>query len=376
MSLTASGMTNPIPLGGGGATMQPLAGYPKGSGTVSVKATIKPAAPVQTVNLQSLAGGAALGKIVTVYVDNSGGPIPVTLTMADTTQVIAVPAFTQGYYPALTNGLVFNVSAPLVGVFGNPVTVPIQCLNFEVRPQSAGPLLPVANGGTAQAIGTPPWATWTGAVPSDPVNGPLLYTALELDMTPMAGNLSVSGTAVDGSIWTASQLPLQKSEIIIPATASGSTASAAIITPYGTTVASSVNARWRVQPSGEQPSHSVPLYMPWTPYSYTSMATGNTTVNFLAPSASYGVYIDKISLAASGWSVGWNFLLLDESNAAQNFLEVAFPSGSVIWQEDIGYTSYRRGNGGISFQIQNSGAAAGVLTVNIRGSLIAASQQG
>ena len=372
----SAGLTNPVPLGSGGYTALPLRGYGKANSTVSVGCKISPANPVQTVNLQSLAGGAALGSIVTVYIDNSDGPIPVSLVMADTGQTIDVPAYTQGYYAALTNGLVFNATAPLIGVFANPISFRVQCLNFAVPPQAQGPLLPSANAGVAQAIGTPPWATWTSTVPSDPTLGPLLFTALELDMTPMAGNLSVSGTAIDGSIWTASQLPLQKGEIAIPATASGSAVSAAIITPYGTTVANSVKGRWRVQASGEQPSYSVPLYMPWTPYSYTALATGPTTVNFLAPSASYGVYIDKIDLTANGWSVPWQFLLIDESNAPTTVLETAFPAGNVIWQEDVGYCSYRRGNGGISFQIQNSGAGAGVLAVNIRGSLIAASQQG
>ncbi len=371
-----AGLTNPTPLGSGGYTALPLRGYGAKNSTVAVACKISPAKAVQTVNLQSLAGGAALGSIVTVFVDNSDGPIPVTLTMADTGQVIDVPAFTQGYFPALTNGLVFNASAPLIGVFGNPIAFGVQCLNFAVPPQQQGPLLPTANAGVAQAIGTPPWATWASTVPDDPVNGPLLFTALELDMTPMAGNLAVSGIAIDGSIWTASQLPLQKGEIAIPATASGSAVSAAIITPYGTTVANSVKARWRVQASGEQPSYSVPLYMPWTPYSYTAMVTGPTTVNFLAPGAGYGVYIDKIDVTANGWSVGWQFLLIDESNGPTTVLETAFPAGNVIWQEDVGYCSFKRGNGGISFQVQNSGAAAGVLAVNIRGSLIAASQQG
>ncbi len=371
-----SGLTLPTPFGAGGFTAQPLRGYSPKSSVVPVTVKLSPGKPVQTVNLQSLAGGAALGNIVTLYVDNSDGPIPVSLIMADTGQTIDVPAFTQGYYPALTNGLVFNATAPLIGVFGAQVSFQVQCLNFAVPPQQQGPLLPSANAGVQQSIGTPPWATWASIVPSDPTLGPLLFTALELDMTPMAGNLSVRGTAIDGSIWTASQLPLQKGEIAIPATASGSAVSASIITPYGTTVQHSIAARWRVQPSGEQPSYSVPLYMPWTPYSYTAMVTGPTTVNFLSPSASYGVYIDKIDLSANGWSVAWQFLLIDESNSATTVLETAFPSGNVIWQEDVGYCSYGRGGGGISFEIQNAGAAAGVLAVNIRGSLIAASQQG
>ncbi len=368
--------TGPMPFGAQSSLT--LAGYsPAGTSKVSpVKVKLTPANGAQTVNLTALPGGNQIGSLVTVYVDNSAGPVPVQLSYPDTGMVTVVPAFSQGFFPALTAGLVFVVSAPLIGVLNQAFGVTVQALNFAVPQASYGPFLPNENAGVLLPIGTAGgWQTLAGTAPFD-AGAARLFQSLEIDSSSYGAQVAISGTSIDGGAWTVTQLPLQRGELVIPPTASGTAISTTATLPLGGNTTAIIPTRWRVQAIGEQTSYGLPLYMPWLPFSYTSMAAGLTTQGAFPAEAGFGVYLDKISVTASGWSSQFNVTVQDTGYASPyTLLEETFPSGNVTFGESLGYLSYKR-NAAINIVIQNASAATGVLVISMRGALIAASQNG
>ncbi len=331
----------------------------------------------QVVNFTAQ-GSQALGQLATVYVDNSAGPVPVSVTFPDTGLSFDVPAWQQGYFPALTTGQILTVAAPLVAVLDHPFPVSVIGLSFQVPQQAYGPFLPNQNAGVAYAVGTSAgWQVWDGAAPDGASSAPMLYSALEVDCTKIAARIEISGTAVDGSAWTITQLPLVKSEFVIPATASGSAIVATAAIPLGGNTTATVPTRWRVQPCGESPAYGVPLYMPWSNVIESSMPSGASTVTIF-PADPDGAFLDMLMVTAQGWSASFNLNLYDSGLGAapgQLIWTGSFPNGNVSAQVNLGYVSYAR-NAAINLVINNAAAATGALTIGVRGSIIDASQNG
>lgn len=354
-----------------------LKGYSSsGSSRVaSASVTLTPGKGAQVVNLTGLSAS-PLGSIVTLYVDNSTGPVPVEIVYPDTGMTTVVPAYSQGMYPALTSGLIITVSAPLIGVLGQAFMVDVQATNFPLPQAGYGPFLPNENSGVLASVGNAAgWQTFNGTVPLDG-GAARLFTALEIDHSGYAGQLSIAGTSIDGGAWTVAQMPLQRGEFAVAATASATPIIATASIPLGGNTTALIPIRWRVQPSGGAPSYTTPLYMPWLPFSWTSLPAGTTIQGAFPAAAGSGVYLDKISITASGWSSQFNVLISDAGYpGGHTIFEETFPSGNVTYGNDLGYVSYVR-DAAINIEIGNAGAATGTLLISLRGALLPASQNG
>lgn len=362
----------------GSANAFTLLGYNNNGSTKVAPAVgvLTPSNGAQVVNLQALPGGNQLGAIVTLFIDNSGGAVPVTVTFPDTGQVIEAPAYSQGYYPALTAGLVFTVAAPLIGVLNGDVGYKIQVANFAIPPSSYGPFYPDENAGVLQSVGTSGgWNTFVANVPEiDGVQA--IFDSLEVDSTNWGGQLALASVSIDGSPWQIQQLPLQKSEFYIPPTASGTPFTATATLPGGQATTKILPLRWRVAPIGESVTYNVPLYMPWISNTFTSMSTGATSTTVLpSVGSSDGFYVDLCSITWANWSQNFTFALADDSYGFGPIFEGSFPTGSGNYQFNAGYVAFQT-NAPLSFLITNAGAATGSLSVNVRATYIQAAQYG
>jgi hypothetical protein len=340
---------------------------------VPVSVTLTPTAGAKTVNLTALPDGNSIGSIASVYVDNSANGIPVALQFSDTSQNITVGAYTQGYFAVTSAVPIFVVTAPLIGVLGNPLTVDVQVCNFPLTPAVSSGLIPDANAGVSQSVGNAAgWNSYSGTVPGTAA----LYSALDVDSSAFGGTITISGTAIDGTAWTVQQQPLQNGEFVIPATAAGTPFTATATIPLGGTTPALIPIRWRIVPTGRKPSYNVPLYMPWTTQSWTSLPAGLTSVALFPALAGNGVYIDKISVTAAGWSAAFGVTIGDSGYpGGYNVFSATFPAGNVAYGNDIGYVSYAR-DAAVNIQVTNAAAATGGLVVSLRGSYVAASQSG
>lgn len=363
----------PNPLGATNATT--LLPYDKSgkAKVVPVKFSLTPAAGVQSINLTSLPNGNAIGSIASVYVDNSANGIPIELQFGDTGQDIEVGAYSQGWFNVTSAVPIFNVTAPLIGVLNATVAGTIQACNFPVTPSLTGPLLPNQNAGVLGSAGNPAgWQTYNGTVPGSAA----LYSSLAIDCSALGATITIAGTSIDGHTWTVQQQPLQNGEFVIPATAAGTPFTAIASVPLGGNTPAIVPMRWRVAPAGQKPSYNVPLYMPWTSLSWTSLPSGLTTATILPAEAGNGQYIDKISITASGWSSAFSVSIGDAGYpGGYDLFQATFPAGNVAYGNDLGYVSYAR-DAAITVQVTNAAAATGGLVIAVRGAYLAASQSG
>lgn len=362
----------------GSANAFTLLGYNNNGSTKAASATgvLTPSNGAQVVNLQALPGGNQLGAIVTLFIDNSGGAVPVIVTFPDTGQVIEAPAYSQGYYPALTAGLVFTVAAPLIGVLNGDVGYNIQVANFAIPPSSYGPFYPDENAGVLQSAGiSGGWITYSGTVPE--IGGKqAIFDSLEVDSTNFGAQFALASVSIDGSPWQINQLPLQKSEFYIPPTSSGTSYTATATLPGGGDTTRLIPLRWRVAPIGESVAYNVPLYMPWITNTFTSMGSGTTSTTVLpAIGTSDGFYVDLCSITWANWSQNFTFSLIDSSYTSAPIFEGSFPTGSGNYQFNLGYVAYKT-NAPLTFAITNAGAATGSLSVNVRATYVQASQGG
>lgn len=109
-----------------------------------------------SINLQSGANAQPIAQILMIYVDNELNSQDVTVGFPDTLQYIGVPAFTTGYYPVLTGGMLCTVyngtsgkipvtSASQVSVifcdFAIPGFLSQETLDITVN-SSTGPVIP------------------------------------------------------------------------------------------------------------------------------------------------------------------------------------------------------------------------------------------
>jgi hypothetical protein len=369
-----SGVPGRTPIGAMNAFT--LLGYDN-SGTskvVPATVTLTPSNGAQVVNLQNLGGGNQLGAIVTVYVDNSNGPVPVTIVYPDTGMQTIVPAYSQGFWPALTAGLVMTVAAPLIAVVSDTITVNIQAANFAIPQAAYGPFYPNSNAGVPQSVGNPSgWNAESTNVPS--YNGEnLIFNSLTVNNLSFAGNTAVNSTGLNGQGWEVSQLQLTSSEFIIPPTVSGTPMLVTVSIPDGGTTTALIPLDWRVAPIGAQTVYNVPLYGGWTSATFSSLASGNNESTVFAAAVGFGFYVDMVQVTAVGWSSAYSVELIDAGNS-YNLWTGSFGNGNTQFSSDVGYVAYERDQP-LTLNVNCASAATGTLTVSVRGQLLTASQNG
>lgn len=343
----------------------PQPGMGPGARAVPAVAKLSPADLVGCiVNCQLMPSGQQLDRIAALFIDNTAGPVPLTVAFNDTEMTIDVPAWSQGWFQPVTGAKQFVVSAPLLALVPAAWSVPLQVCNF-VPPALPliGPVPPDANAGTAISLGTTGgWSSFAFTVPGSG----LIYSALELDASQYGAPVTVQGPDITGVAWTVTQQAFTRSELAIPPTAAGAAATAFTARPNGVNpdTTALIPARFRVLPSGEAVSRSLPASMASYAFAWTSLAAGNNDQTLTIP-AGFGAFSASVSIYTVSLGETVTAQLIDTSSGSDvTFWEAPLPAATLQFQDIVGHTSSDRG-GTIIGRIIAGAADAGPMNLNL-----------
>jgi hypothetical protein len=346
----------------------PVAGYGSGYRVVPVLSLVLSAAVgAATVNLQQMPSGQQISNITTIYVDNSNGAVGIVLTFPDTAMQVDIPAFTQGFFPVMTGGLVFDVSAPLVGVLGGTVSPVLQVLNFAVPPTSLT-VPPDDNAGVVENV-----LFVVIPIPFHVPGSGLIFTSLEVDNSSFPYPVTISSIDINGNAWRQSTPAFTKQETPIPPTAAGTIASGIAPAPPAGVV---VETRWRVFPAGDSTSTTLPATFQSTSLSFVAL-TGGTDEQFTAAEPDQGYFVQSVSVYPVGVTQSFTLALQDVLNNS-TFFAASFSANLLnpIIDIPINYTSFQRGDQ-IAVVVQSAAPVATCdLVIVLNFAFVNASQNG
>jgi hypothetical protein len=343
-----------------------------------VAVTLQPTGGPVDVVLNSMPPGQQLSSIATLFIDNSQGPLPLTVSFADTEMTLAVQAYTQGYYPVFTSGLIFTVAAPLIAEYGGAVTVKIQAMNFEVGPLQTTAALPNLNAGARISVGLDTgWTTYAFTVPGTGS----IYTALEIDNAAYSSAVTVSGVDLTGAAWSVTQPGFVTGELVIPPTLAGSAATATTpLTAAGAETLAIIPLRWRIEPAGIATTSSKPGSFTPGAISFLNPPEGATVIAFALP-AGDGAFVSAVGFTSAGLSQVWSLAVIDQSGATPADIvlyEGNFAAGVPVnvTAAPIGAQTVWRGGNLQVVLVVGGGAAVGAVVGSLYYATDAASQNG